>query len=201
MQINGQLRTLEFNQAVEAAKKLLKARTELKYEIVKIALKVCIIREGNNKSSREFSLTSFARKIGIPKGTLSRWKLEYENVIKKVSRVKGIQNKINSHALNQTMKKVKQGTPQREVIKIYKTYMNYDNKEDKTLTNYLDRLKTLHFFICFSADINKLNQDHVEAVKTMCEAIVKRIDNKDRKVLISKGIRDAVAQANKLLMQ
>ena len=60
---------------IEAVKKctlLVKQRNELKYEIVKIALSVCFIKKGNNTSIRHYSLSAFAKDIGIPIGTLSR---------------------------------------------------------------------------------------------------------------------------------
>ena len=170
-----------YNQAVNKAKILLKQRNELKYEIVKLALNVCIIKEGNNTSHNKYTLTSFAKDIGIPKGTLSRWKLEYENVLKKVT----IKKKIDRHALDQTMKRVTAKTSKKEVQRIYTKFSEgYNTKEDKTLRCYTDRIKSMHFFICYNVNLTSLDQEILKEFKKYCDEMSKAIaKNKDYKLV------------------
>lgn len=186
---------------IEAVKKctlLVKQRNELKYEIVKIALSVCFIKKGNNTSIRHYSLSAFAKDIGIPIGTLSRWKLEYENVIMKINLKK--EEKLNKHALNQTMRKVTASSTEDEVKKIYKRHLDsgYSTPEDKTLRVYTQRLKSMHFFICYSAVLEKLNEDDLNEVELYCSEMLKSIQNKKQrkikkpnKVILKKAINMA----------
>lgn len=167
----------KYKEAVKECKVLVKNRREMKIEVVKKALSVCIIKEGNNCSHKHYTLSAFARDIGIAKGTLSRWKLEYENVHKKLR--KG--TKIDKHAYENTMRSVKSDTSNKEVQKIYNKFLNgYNTPEDKTLFCYTNRLRSLHAFVCYKVDIKRLDQERIETVEIYCKEILKSI-GKSRK--------------------
>jgi len=162
----------KWDRAVLKSIELLDKRRAYKWEVVKLALSVCIIKEGNNQSFSKYTLTAFARDIGIAKGTLSKWKMEYQNVILKADIDL---NKINKHALNQTMRKVNSNTTKSEVKKIYKSHLKYNTREDKTLTCYVDRLRSMHFFICFGSDLKSLNPEKLKELNKYCLDINKAI--------------------------
>lgn len=190
---------MEYREAVKQCKFLLKQRSELKYEIVKMALSVCIIKEGNNSSHRNYTLTAFAKDIGIPKGTLSRWKLEYENVIVKVGG-KGKNFKLNPHALNNTMREVNSKTPKNKVNEIYKKYSTgYNTPEDKTLNVYNTRLRSMHFFICYGSDLSKLNSDELALMEHYCKDMLKCL--KTKKTLKTKKPLATISKAIRLTTQ
>lgn len=184
----------KYREAVEEAKKLVKFRTELKYEIVKIALSVCVIKEGNSNSYEQYTLSAFARDIGVAKGTISRWKLEYENVISKV----GVSDskKINRYALDETMRKVKKDTPPETVKKIYSSFeKGFDNSEDKTMVDYVRRLRSMRFFICYSANINKLKPEMVKEMKSHLEDMLKTINTGNKKNVKTVKVKKAIEKA------
>ena len=156
----------KYQRAVEKCKLLYRQRNELKYEIVKMALSVCIIKEGNNGGHRLYTLSAFAKDVGIAYGTLSRWKMEYENVIIKVSEDQK-NFKLDRHALEQTMRIVNNKTPKTKVLSIYKKYSTgYKTPEDKTLHCYVQRLRSMHYFICYGAVIGSLNKEDVKEMES-----------------------------------
>jgi len=164
----------KYNKAVSKCRALVRRKNELKYEIVKLALSVCIIKEGNSNSYRNYTLTAFARDIGVAASTLTRWKLEYEKVISKIDR-KG--KKLNTHALEQTMKRIDAGSTKKEVQKVYDRYdTGYKNREDKTLRTYTDRLRSMHFFICYGSNLKALDKNDLEEMKMYCSDMVKCIN-------------------------
>jgi hypothetical protein len=69
------------NRMVEHAKTLLKHREEAKWEICKIALKVCYIppKKGGRYDGK-YSITNFAEDIKMHRKTLSCWILDYQAV-------------------------------------------------------------------------------------------------------------------------
>lgn len=167
---------MEYKEAVKKCREMVKTRTAYKWEIVKIALSVCIVKTGNNSGHRQYTLTNFAKDIGIAKGTLSRWKLEYENIVIKLPKTK--REKLDTHALNQTMRKTSAGTSTQEVRRIYNSHMNYSSPEDKTLRVYCDRLRSMHFFICYGTDLKSLNKEDLDCMENYCKEMLKSIKTK-----------------------
>jgi len=170
----------KYSDAVKQAKLLVKQRNKLKYEIAKIALSVCIVQEGNCQSVSLYTLSSFAKDIGIARGTLNRWTLEYKYIVSKIP--KG--EKVNIHALNRTMEIINKDTSSKEVKRIYDSYTKYDNPEDKTLVDYKKRLASMHFFICYSARLEKLNKTDLEEMRMLSQDIVDCITTMKSKSVI-----------------
>lgn len=71
----------EHNRMLDHARSLLKKREEAKWEICKIALRLCYIPEKKGgRYDDKYSITNFAEDIGMNRKTLSCWILDYQAV-------------------------------------------------------------------------------------------------------------------------
>lgn len=75
----------EHNRMIAHAKELVKKRLDAKWEICRIALKLCYIPPiKGGRYDNKYSITCFAEDIGIHRKTLSCWILDYQSVFKKL---------------------------------------------------------------------------------------------------------------------
>lgn len=75
----------DYKNYVNLAKKELKAIEGHEIRICEYAMQVCTIRHGG-QSAGYYTITDFARDIGMPHKTLSNWLLTYRNVVKKLEK-------------------------------------------------------------------------------------------------------------------
>jgi hypothetical protein len=80
------LKAPEHSRLVKHAKYLSQQRQKAKWDICKIALKVCFFsdKKGGRVSPDKYSITNFAEDIGMNRKTLSCWVLDYELVYTKL---------------------------------------------------------------------------------------------------------------------
>lgn len=185
-----------YKQLVAKAKGLLKARQELKYEIAKIALKVCDIRVGGKTGAQDYTLVRFAEDIGMNPNTLHRWKREYELVVSKIK-----ENKPVRKALEGTLKRVNKDTPASEVKIIYQEEVKkFQTDDDYLLHDHLKRLKNIDFSINHSFELSKMDQDTLvwcmQIARSIADGIQDHLDGKRKKN--GKAV-SAVEQVNALL--
>ena len=65
-----------------------------------------------------------------------------------------------------------------EVQKIYNKFSKgYKTHEDKTLRVYVDRLRSMRFFICYSAVLKKLDKGDVKEMRAYLVEMLASIDN------------------------
>ena len=76
-------RILNYEELVMEAKSLLTRSSLIKMKIAKIALDACTIRHGG-RSGNHYTLTNFAKDVGISRKQLSLWTLTYTNVVRHI---------------------------------------------------------------------------------------------------------------------
>jgi len=76
----------EHERMVKHAIDLVKKRQDAKWEICKIAIKICYIQDkkGGRLPENAYSITNFAEDIGINRKTLSCWILDYQGVYSRI---------------------------------------------------------------------------------------------------------------------
>lgn len=75
----------EHNRLIAHAVELVKKRLEAKWDICKIALRVCYIQDKGGKLPKDaYTITKFAEDIGMNRKTLSCWLLDYQGVYQKI---------------------------------------------------------------------------------------------------------------------
>lgn len=168
-------REKEYKEAIAKCRLLVKQRNEMKYEIVKISMKVCVVKVGNNLSNKHYNLTQFCKDIGITRSSLIRWRNEYTLVANKLNR----KGKLNNFAMTETLKHVIPTTPKKEVAKIYDTFLEKSgNTDDRTLLDYTRRVRSLHFFICYSCVPSSMDQKVLDELRGYVEDILQVIKTK-----------------------
>lgn len=75
---------LTYEKYVELGKKLVEETNDKQMKICSYAMKVCTIRHGG-RSGGFYTMTDYARDIGLKRKTLSEWMLIYRNVILKLT--------------------------------------------------------------------------------------------------------------------
>lgn len=185
-----------YKQLVSKAKNLLKTRQDLKYEIAKIALKVCDIRVGGKTGAQDYTLVRFADDIGMNANTLHRWKREYELVVSKIKEKKPVRK-----ALEGTLKRVDKNTPPATVQGIYQEEVKkFQTEDDYLLHDHLKRLKNIDFSINHSFDLSRLDQDTLvwcmQIARSIADGLQDHFDGKKKKM--SKAV-SAVKQVNALM--
>ena len=149
---------LKYKELVKKAKKLLKLRNELKYEIAKISLDVCDITPNGKVGIHGYTATQFAKDIGVNSNTLHRWRREYCLVVSKIG-----DKKPNRKAMEETLKKVGKNTDSKDVKDIYQKEMSkLSSKEDYLLADIVKRLKNIDFSINHNLVLNKVNQEYLK---------------------------------------
>lgn len=179
-----------YKKAVKKAIKLVKAIKDARYEVAKIAISVCDIKTGGGTGKNHYTITSFAKDIGINPNTLHRWRREYLLVISKIG-----DNKIKRMALDATLKRVDSKTPPSSVRKIYVSELKKHKTEDDTkLEDCLKRVKTIQFLICHQFKLDKMNKETLLAIKEICLSIDREIDERVIKNKPRKKKRDVALQ-------
>jgi transposase-like protein len=160
-------------EAIEKAKQLLKNRQDLKYEIVKIAISVCVNIRGGKVSAHQYTIKHFAVDIGVNPNTLHRWKREYELVLSKVSG-----EKPKRKALEETLKRVGKKTPAKEVQRILAEQSSkLSTPDDERLADCLKRLKGVDFFINHSSRLSLLDRETLATCAEVSKSIYFGIEN------------------------
>ena len=163
---------------IRHARDLIKKRMESKWEICKIAIKVCHIAEkkGGRFPTDAYSITNFAEDIGMNRKTLSCWLLDYE-IYKKLDLEKDAEENTNysewkkmNGAINRTRIKLfnlnhmsRTGMRKTSKAKVVKTFEGILNKDVliKRLEDFKKNLKHHKFTL----ENEEFDRSHLDALR------------------------------------
>lgn len=186
------LSVTERNRLVSHARELVKLHLEAKWEVCKIALKVCVIKQGGQVHSKEYTLTKFADDIGMNRKTLSCWILEYRSVYLKLgidsSKMNFDQAKRFSGAIARTravLYNFKEGNVEEKVANMSKERVRETfqeimetDKVTKRLGDFIKNLKHHEYTFThekFTKRHEKLLHDYKSKLADISEALEKLI--------------------------
>jgi len=189
----------QYNSAINKAKKFVKMRNELRYEIAKLSFEVCYSTLGGQIPRGCYGVQRFADDIGLGYKVLQRWRREYDLVVSKIG-VANV-NDIKRKALDSTLKAVDKKTSQKEVRNIYNQYLNKErNPEDAYVLDIAKRIKSFNFGISHKLILSKCDQEQLAIIHSVAKEIVKTLDNhfkgKKKKVIVN---RKAVKRVQQIL--
>jgi hypothetical protein len=145
----------EHDQLVLQAISLVKIREESKWEICKIALRVCYINDKKGGCYKnKYSITDFAKDIGVNRKTLSCWCLDYQVVAKRLqlntenmeySEIKKMNSAIQKTRmeivnLNETSRSDLELIPKETIQETYDFFINEDELSSR-LKSFIKDLK------------------------------------------------------------
>lgn len=70
---NETVRDRRWKKSVQKAKILVTDFRDIRFRVVEIAEECCVVHHGGRESDNRYSLTRFAKEIGVAKGTLMEW--------------------------------------------------------------------------------------------------------------------------------
>lgn len=156
-------------ESVKECKRLLKLQKVLKYEIAKISLKWCPTKIGGRVSPETYTLERFSNDIGMSAKELTRLRREYELVVSKVG---GGKEKVDRRSLEKTMKEVDRGMSKEAVRKKYETNKKLLAQDHNLhFQDILRRLKNFQFDICQKYNINDIDAEIVDGIKSAISTI------------------------------
>lgn len=77
-----------WHECVTEAKGLLQKYKDIRWQVVDLALKCCIIHHGGRVSTNRFTLANFAKEIGLPAKTLNEWVRLKTNILDNIPKEK-----------------------------------------------------------------------------------------------------------------
>jgi len=172
-----------WDQCVLNAKELMEKHKEIRFEIVRLAEKCCLIHHGGSVGSgNRYTLRAFAKDIGVPWGTFYEWYGIKKNIFMHLS--KDDQKKVTY----MQMKHMRTGMPnidwKDKDIKttVRKQFKKIKKKTDTTvkMEKYLLNLRTLHFNCVHPRMIRDCNREILGEIAHLCRGILNGIGKYDR---------------------
>jgi len=167
---------MNYLDAVEHCKNLVRVRNTAKHEIAKISFKFCYSQHGGKQPKIRYSLPRFAKDIGICTKTLYRWRREFELVINKLKLPKG--EKVANRAMEILLKETNKDTPAKEVKEIYKGIkVKTDSPDDSYLLEMCKRIGNYSFAINHRFVLKEMDRADLETMRDYGQEIADGIND------------------------
>lgn len=159
------LRNSEIQYLINIAKELYDSRKKSKEIILQIANKVCDLNTHGGhlvNSKHNYTLSHFARDIGLTPKTLWLWKKEYDILYSKFTKeeLAGVNRKQIEGIISVFGRDAKKSDIKRAIDKAKNM-----SKDDKSLVDVMFRAKNIRFFITQKAILAKINQDKLKELR------------------------------------
>ncbi len=179
---NDDEREVKFVEHVNRAKNILANMADERLKIAELAFKVCDTdwdfhtRAYGSKYESTYTLTRFAKEIGVHYKTLIGWCRTKRNVYDKILPLVKINPREDWAALSRTSEKCKKNETPEQVLKKFKAWDKVKLKkfnEDRHLLTENRRIKSFVFYLENRADPRKLDKEQFDELVINCRKIIK----------------------------
>lgn len=174
-----------WKECIHDAKMLMATRQELRWEIVALAEKCCVVHHGGRTTKHRYTLRNFAKEIGVSWGTFYQW---YHLKTKIYDNLPAKEKKQTSYADLRFIEKAMANSDTRSRDRyskaaIVSTLKNIKSKSETTIKmeKYLKHLKSIHWNVTNKPMVKDCDGEILGEICSLARGIVNALNKYDRK--------------------
>ena len=180
--MNNKTTLKEWEKVVNESKEILQAKERNQILIAKKAISVCVITHGGDVNKSTYTLTRFAKEIGINSSTLQEWVRVFNNVYTKLdSQFKSTAKYIDLHNIASGIDK---NSSNKSINNIAMKYFKY-TKNDYRILHYCKNLCSLYQNLKQPIILENIDLQVIQEVLFYLQACETSIKNGQRKIIAS----------------
>lgn len=173
-----------WKECVDQAKILVRQYKEIRFTVVELALKCCVIHHGGRAANERFTIKRFAQEVGMKEKTLNEWIRIKINIYNNLPEDEKLNTSYEDlRYLDKQMKGQNRQDVKRFSLGLSKRLIEMKAKHACTIKmeKYLKHLKTIQFNVENQRMIKDCDIDVLIQILSICRSIVLNLSKLDKK--------------------